>query len=301
MDQQFRCQYCKKLIKAKGINTKLNRIDPTISMIIFNSDEQTKLIEMQPINNCLYCLNIKNKKLTKYLHDSYHINYLAYKNFCPIIDYPKIEYFSVDTIPCINKSINRDIKELEDIFWEEYNNVHSNDLEYKINPDFELEWKQCIDNWSLFYELKNWKPTTINWLEINWILSQMVLYSIEIKTKIDINLKWKLKYQDCESSIINTITEEEYPLYYNDNQSILMNLLISDSDLYMFNRGLSNLLDYIWTKCLSKTKNYKRFDSNGLIDIRTKKSYKLQYFDLEPLNVKNFLQSLMIVRNLLVT
>lgn len=299
MDQQFRCQYCKKLIESNWSSNynKLDRIDPTRSMLIFENKEKTNnVIEMQPINNCLNCLDENNKKLTKYLHDSYHINYLSYKNFKYEIIIGKSFNVEKPIVNHINNSkIDKEIEELQNKYWEEYNqmSIDPND-EYKINPDFQLEWIKCIDNWNLFSELRHWNPVTINWTEINWIISQMVLY-IQTKTKINIYIKWRLNYKDSESSIVNTLTEEEYPLYYNNQTSSLISLLITDVSLATFNRGLSNLLDYIWIKYLDKTKNYKRFDSCGIINVKTKKCYRIEYLDDE-----NFLESLIVLRDLLI-
>ena len=302
-NQQFRCQYCKNLIQINTNSNKLDRIDPTRSMFIFKFEENN-IIEMQPINNCLNCLELKYKELNQYLYDAYHVNYLTYKNYKPTVQ--KINNtLTTNTITInyySNDNINDEINKLEEEYWKEYNDIHNQIInENKSDTKFIKEWETCINNWSLFYELKNWNPKIIDWNEINWILSQMILY-INTKHKININIKWKLKYKDCESSIINTITEYEYPLYYNNNnQNTLMNLLINNQEYNLFNRGLTNLLDYVWVQSLNKTKNYKRFDSNGIINTKTKKIYKLEYVnDYDFLNTNNFLESLVLLKNLLI-
>ena len=299
MAQQFRCQYCDQL-NGSTIISDLKFMDPARSMFIFDTPSQTRkdIIEMQPVEKCLECTKKDLSNLDKGIKSLYY-QHIAYKNYSPEVMPPKLEKLpsppkvTLKSIPVV--SLNN--------YWEEINQLHSEDINLPVNNNFISQWIRQIKQWpGLFMELKEFNINTppIDWVSVNWLLSEIVLFLLSKPQIININLKWKIKYIDSESSIINIITDEEYPLFYNPPGSTLgsiLGLLVDDYEL--FNHGLVGLLDYIW-KRTKTTKNYKRFDSSGILNIKTNKSYIIQYSTSSEEPDREFLEALMILRDLVI-
>ena len=296
MDQQYRCQYCDQLNEnSNTIISDLKFMDPARSMFIFDTPKKD-IIDMQPVEKCLECTKKNLSNLDKDLKCLYY-QYNAYKNYSPELIVPKLE-----KLPSPPKVILKSIPVVSlNNYWEEYNKVHFEDISVPVNNNFISQWIKQIKQWpGLFMELKEFNINSIDWVSINWLLSEIVLFLLSKPQIININLKWKIKYIDSMSSIINIITDEEYPLFYNPPISTLgsiLGLLVDDYEL--FNHGLVGLLDYIW-KRTKTTKNYKRFDSNGILNIKTNKSYIIQYSTSSEQPDSEFLEALMILRDLVI-